>query len=151
MDDWDIQEEYQAPDNGPVGVAEEPVIPAMVQVMRWIGFDEMKARRVAAQIGERICDFAEFSHSDVKILTESLRGLPTNVRIHVSLAQENQGDHRLGQRPRQSQQNAFDWRLGQGVIPQCHARVCQAQSYSRSSQGECRDTCQGGISWETHW
>jgi hypothetical protein len=42
---------------------------------------------VAAQIGERICDFAEFSHSDVKMLTESLRGLPTNVRIHVSLAQ----------------------------------------------------------------
>jgi hypothetical protein len=59
----------------------------MEQVMRWIGFDELKARRVTAQIGERIYDFAEFSHSDVKMLTESLRGLPTNVRIHVSLAQ----------------------------------------------------------------
>jgi hypothetical protein len=57
--------------------------------MRWIGFDEMKARRVAAQFGERICDFAEFSHSDVKMLTDCLRGLPTNVPIHVSLAQAN--------------------------------------------------------------
>jgi hypothetical protein len=42
---------------------------------------------VVAQIGGRICDFAEFSHSDVKMLTESLRGLPTIVRIHVGLAQ----------------------------------------------------------------
>jgi hypothetical protein len=40
--------------------------------MRWIGFDEQKAKRVATQIGERISDFAEFSHSDVKMLTESL-------------------------------------------------------------------------------
>jgi hypothetical protein len=74
---------HQVPD----GVAEEPVVPEMAQVMRWIGFDEAKAGRVAAQIGEKIRDFAEFSHSDVKMLTESLRGLPTNVRIHVSLAQ----------------------------------------------------------------
>jgi hypothetical protein len=71
----------------PAGVAEEPAIPELEQVMRWIGFDELKARRVATQIGERICDFAEFPHSDVKMLTESLRGLPTKVRIHVSLAQ----------------------------------------------------------------
>jgi hypothetical protein len=42
---------------------------------------------VTAQIGEKIRDFAEFSHSDAKMLTESLRGLPTNVRIHFSLAQ----------------------------------------------------------------
>jgi hypothetical protein len=34
-----------APDDVPVGVAEEPVIPEMVQVMRWIGFDEVKAGR----------------------------------------------------------------------------------------------------------
>jgi hypothetical protein len=27
MDDWDIQEEYQEPDNVPAGVAEEPAIP----------------------------------------------------------------------------------------------------------------------------
>jgi hypothetical protein len=47
----------------------------------------MKARRVAAQIGKRISAFAEFSHSDVKMSTESLRALPTNFRIHVSLAQ----------------------------------------------------------------
>jgi hypothetical protein len=87
MDDWDIQEEYQAPDNVPAGLALEPAIPEMEQVMRWIGFDELKARRVAAQIGERISDFAELSHSDVKMLTESLRGLPSNIRIHVSLAQ----------------------------------------------------------------
>jgi hypothetical protein len=44
-------------------------------------------RRVAAQIGERICDFAELSHLDVKMLTESLRGLPTNFRACISLAQ----------------------------------------------------------------
>jgi hypothetical protein len=87
MDEWNSQEEYQAPDNVPAGVAEEPAIPEMEQVMRWIGFDELKGRRVAAQIGERFCDFAEFSHLDVKVLTESLRGLPTNVRIHVSPAQ----------------------------------------------------------------
>jgi hypothetical protein len=87
LDEWDIQEEYQEPDNVPAGVAEEPAIPEMEQVMRWIGFDELKAKRVATQIGERICDFAEFSHSDEKMLTESLRGLPTNIRIHVSLAQ----------------------------------------------------------------
>jgi hypothetical protein len=48
MDEWDIQEEYQPPDNIPFGVAEEPAIPEMEQVMRWIGFDELKARRVAA-------------------------------------------------------------------------------------------------------
>jgi hypothetical protein len=87
MDERDAQEEYQAPEMVPVGVAGKPVIPELEQVMRLIGFDKMNARRVAAQIGERICDFAEFSHSDVKMLTESLRGLPTNVRIHVSLAQ----------------------------------------------------------------
>jgi hypothetical protein len=65
MDEWDVREERQAPDNMPVGVAGEPTVPDMVQVMRWIGFDEMKARRVATQIGERICDFAEFSRVDV--------------------------------------------------------------------------------------
>jgi hypothetical protein len=42
-------------------VAVEPAIPEMEQVMRWIGFDEQKAKRVATQIGERISDFAEFS------------------------------------------------------------------------------------------
>jgi hypothetical protein len=83
MDEWDAHEEHQAPD----GVAEEPIVPEMTQVMKWIGFDDIKAGRMAAQIGRRISDFAEFSHSDVKMLTESLRGLPTNVRIHVSLAQ----------------------------------------------------------------
>jgi hypothetical protein len=87
MEEWDVQEEHQAPDDVQIGVAEEPVIPEMVQVMRWIGFDEVKAGRVAAQIGGRICHFAEFSHWDVKILTESLRGLSSNIRIHVSLAQ----------------------------------------------------------------
>jgi hypothetical protein len=81
MDEWDIQEEYQAPNNVPAGVAEEPAIPEMEQVMRWIGCDELNARRVATQIGERICDFAEFSNSDVKMLTESLRGLPTSVSM----------------------------------------------------------------------
>jgi hypothetical protein len=30
----------------------EPAIPEMEQVMRWIGFDEQKAKRVATQIGE---------------------------------------------------------------------------------------------------
>jgi hypothetical protein len=39
MDEWDIQEEFQAPDNMPFGVALEPAIPEMEQVMRWIGFD----------------------------------------------------------------------------------------------------------------
>jgi hypothetical protein len=63
------------------------VDPEMSQVMKWIGFDDGKAERVAAQIGGKIRDFAEFSHSDVKMLTESLRGLQTNVCIHVSLAQ----------------------------------------------------------------
>jgi hypothetical protein len=42
MDEWDVQEEQQVPDEVQVGVAEEPVIPEMVQVMRWIGFDEVK-------------------------------------------------------------------------------------------------------------
>jgi hypothetical protein len=42
MDEWDVQEEYQAPDNVPVGVAGEPVIPEMEQVLRWIGFDEQE-------------------------------------------------------------------------------------------------------------
>jgi hypothetical protein len=83
MDEWDVPEGHQATD----GVAEESVVPEMAQVMRWIGFDEAKVERVAAQIGEKIRDFAEFPHSDVKMLTESLRDLPTNVRIHVSLAQ----------------------------------------------------------------
>jgi hypothetical protein len=87
MDEVDVQEEQQAPDEVQVGVAEKPAIPEMVQVIRWIGFDEVKAGRVATQIGGRICDFAEFSHSDVKMLIESLRGLPSNIRIHVSLAQ----------------------------------------------------------------
>jgi hypothetical protein len=152
MDERDVQKEYQAPDNVPAGVAGEPAIPEKGQVMRWIGFDEMKGRRVSAQIGERICDFAEFSHSDVK-LTESLRGLPTNVSIHVSLAQAKKLKATIDwvkDRDR-AKQDAFDWRFGRGVIPQCHTRVCQARSYSRGSQGECRDTCQGGIPWETHW
>jgi hypothetical protein len=83
MDEWDAQEGHQAPD----GVAEEPVVPEMAQVMKWISFDDAKAERVAAQIGGKIRDFVEFSHSDVKMLTESLRGLPTNVRIHVNIAQ----------------------------------------------------------------
>jgi hypothetical protein len=48
---------------------------------------DAKAERVAAQISGKIRDFDEVSHSDVKMLTESLRGLPTNVRIHVSLTQ----------------------------------------------------------------
>jgi hypothetical protein len=48
---------------------------------------DAKAERVVAQIWGRIRDFDEASHSDLKMLTESLRGLPTNVRIHVSLAQ----------------------------------------------------------------
>jgi hypothetical protein len=87
MDEWDVQEDHQAPADVPVVVAEEPVIPEMVQVMRWIGFDEVKAGRVAAQIGGRICELAEFSFLDVKMLTESLHGLPTSARIHVSLAQ----------------------------------------------------------------
>jgi hypothetical protein len=34
MDEWDIQEEYQALDNEPAGLAEEPAIPEMEQVMR---------------------------------------------------------------------------------------------------------------------
>jgi hypothetical protein len=87
MKERDVQERHQAPDSVPEDVAEEPVILEMVQVMRWIGFNEVKAGRVAAQICGRNCDFAEFSHLDVKMLTESLCGLPTNVRIHVSLAQ----------------------------------------------------------------
>jgi hypothetical protein len=48
---------------------------------------DVKAERVVAQICGKIRDFDEASDSDVKMLTESLRGLPTNVRIHVSLAQ----------------------------------------------------------------
>jgi hypothetical protein len=69
----------------PAGVAEEPAILEMEQVLRWIGFDELKASRVATQIGERICDFAEFSHSDVK-MTEPTRRLRLAVwtRIHSS-------------------------------------------------------------------
>jgi hypothetical protein len=39
MDERDILEEYQAPDNVPADV--EPAIPEMEQVMRWIGLDEM--------------------------------------------------------------------------------------------------------------
>jgi hypothetical protein len=80
MDEWDVLEGRQAPD----GVAEGPVVPGMAQVMRWIGFDDAMAGRVAAQIGEKIRDFTEFSHSDVKMLTESLRGLQANVRIHAA-------------------------------------------------------------------
>jgi hypothetical protein len=48
MDEWDIQEEYPTPENVPAGLALEPAIPEIEQVIRWIGFDEMKARRVAA-------------------------------------------------------------------------------------------------------
>jgi hypothetical protein len=150
MDKWDIQEEYQAPDNVPAGLALEPAIPEMEQVMRWIGFDELKTRRVAAQIAERISDFAEFFHSDVKMLTESLRGLPTNVRIHVSLAQAKKIKATIDWVKDQDRANKTP-SFGRRVIPQCHKRVCQARSHSRGSQGECRDTCQGGISWETHW
>jgi hypothetical protein len=32
MDEWDVQEEYQAADNVSVGVALEPVFPEMKQV-----------------------------------------------------------------------------------------------------------------------
>jgi hypothetical protein len=35
MDKWDIQE-YQAPDNVPAGLALEPAIPEMEQVIRWM-------------------------------------------------------------------------------------------------------------------
>jgi hypothetical protein len=59
----------------------------MVHVMRWIGFDEVKSWRVADEIGGRLRDFAKFSRSDVKVLTEKLRGLPAVTRIHVNLAQ----------------------------------------------------------------
>jgi hypothetical protein len=38
MDEWDVQEEQQAPDEVQVWVAEEPAVPEMVRVMRWIGF-----------------------------------------------------------------------------------------------------------------
>jgi hypothetical protein len=51
MDEWDVQE-HQAPDDVPVGVAEELVIPEMVQVMRWIGFDEVKAGRQTTISGQ---------------------------------------------------------------------------------------------------
>jgi hypothetical protein len=66
---------------------EEPVVPEMVQVMTWNGFVGAQAGRVAAQIGGRLHDFAEFTHRDVKMLTENLRGLPAASRIHVNLAQ----------------------------------------------------------------
>jgi hypothetical protein len=59
----------------------------IVQVMKWKGFDGVKAERVAAQIGGRRRDFAEFFHSEVKMLTKNLRGLPAAVRIHINLAQ----------------------------------------------------------------
>jgi hypothetical protein len=69
---------------------EEPVVLEIVQVMKWIGFDEAKAERVAAQIGGKLRDFSDFelSHSDVncKMLTENLRSLPAAVRIHINLA-----------------------------------------------------------------
>jgi hypothetical protein len=68
-------------------VIEEPAVPEMVQVMKWIGFDGVKAERAAAEIGGRLRDFGEFSHLDVKMLTENLRGLPSAIRIHVNLAQ----------------------------------------------------------------
>jgi hypothetical protein len=35
MDDWDVQEGHRAPD----GAVEEPEVPEMAQVMKWIGFD----------------------------------------------------------------------------------------------------------------
>jgi hypothetical protein len=38
----------------------------MVQVMRCIGFDEVKSWRVADEIGGRLRDFTKFSHFDVK-------------------------------------------------------------------------------------
>jgi hypothetical protein len=66
---------------------EEEAINEVLQVMMWIGFQGAQAERVAIQIGGKLQDFAKFSHSDVKMLTESLRGLPANVRIHVTLAQ----------------------------------------------------------------
>jgi hypothetical protein len=45
---------------------------------------DAKAERVVAQIGGYSPDFDEATQSDVKMLTESLSGQPTNVRIHVS-------------------------------------------------------------------
>jgi 3-methyladenine DNA glycosylase/8-oxoguanine DNA glycosylase len=66
---------------------EEEPLNEVLQVMMWIGFQGAQAERVAIQIGGKLQDFAKFSHSDVKMLTESLRGLPANVRIHVTLAQ----------------------------------------------------------------
>jgi hypothetical protein len=48
------------------------VVNEVVQVMTWIGFAGAQAERVAAQIGGKLHDFAEFTHSDVKMLTESL-------------------------------------------------------------------------------
>jgi hypothetical protein len=88
---------------------------------------EVKTERVEAQICGKIRDFDEASHSDVKMLTESLSGLPTNVHIHVSLVQakESKDDHQLGQRPRQSHQETFDCRFGRGVVP--HKRACLAR------------------------
>jgi hypothetical protein len=44
--------------------SEEPEVPEMMEVMRWIGFDEVKFWRVPAEIGGRLRDFAKFSHSD---------------------------------------------------------------------------------------
>jgi hypothetical protein len=62
-------------------------VPEMVQVMRWKGFYEVKSWRVADEIGGRLSDFAKFYHSNVKVLTENLHGLPAATRIHVNLAQ----------------------------------------------------------------
>ena len=83
MDEVDVQDEHLEVD----GEEEEPALPEVVQVMAWIGFAGVRAERVAAQIGGRLRDFAELSHSDVKMLTENLRGLPVATRIHVNLAQ----------------------------------------------------------------
>jgi hypothetical protein len=52
MEEVDVQGGHHVPD--------VPVVLEVVQVMKWIGFDEAKAERVAAQIGGRLRDFAEF-------------------------------------------------------------------------------------------
>jgi hypothetical protein len=79
MEEGDVQGVHQAP--------EEPGVPEMVQMMRWVGFDEVQSWRVADEIGGRLSDCTTFSRSDVKVLTEKLRDKPAATRIHVNLAQ----------------------------------------------------------------
>jgi hypothetical protein len=79
MEEGDVQGVHQAP--------EEPEVPEMVQMMRWKRVDEVQSWRVADEISGRLRDFAKFSHSDVKMLTENLRGLLAVASIHANLAQ----------------------------------------------------------------